>query len=121
MFSTTLGNSVRHSQSYSITVTRECNDLYRIDGTSYYLKTRFCFEFAFGEQALIRNYSPAGYSKGELCFSGMGDYDDCYSIEEVYHGEFPPNLGMKVLTMMDMIEDIQLILIPTKLSFPIVY
>ena len=40
--------------TYRVTVTRTSSDLYRVDGTKVYIKTKFCYEFVFSEEAVLR-------------------------------------------------------------------
>lgn len=55
-----------YAEVYSMTVTRKDTDLYRIDGTRLYVETRWCYEFAIGEEAILRydpNEGPYGSNK----------------------------------------------------------
>lgn len=63
---TLLTAALAHAEVYSVTVTRKDQDLYRIDGTRLYVETRWCHEFAYGEEAILRydpNEGPYGSNK----------------------------------------------------------
>lgn len=46
------------------TVTRKSKNLYKVDGSSVWLYTRYCYEYAYSEEAVLRN--------GELIFVDSG-------------------------------------------------
>jgi len=54
--------------TYSVQITRKADDLYLIEGTNYYVETRFCFEFAFSNDAILKIESNYGFTKGTLIF-----------------------------------------------------
>ena len=68
------------SDYYKVRVWRESQDLYRVVGTGFYIKTRFCYQFAFGEEAILRVDSSFGYTVGELVFKGGGGRCDVEKI-----------------------------------------
>jgi hypothetical protein len=39
--------------TYRVTVTRKDHDLYRIDLTKLYVKTKYCYEYVYSEEALL--------------------------------------------------------------------
>lgn len=43
------------SASRASTVTRIAADLYKIDGTSLWLRTRYCYEYVYGEEMTLAN------------------------------------------------------------------
>lgn len=53
---------------YVVTVTRKASNLYRIDGRSIYLITRYCYEYAYGEGAILDLDSYGGYTLGTIEF-----------------------------------------------------
>jgi len=53
---------------YSVTVTRKAQDLYKIDGFNIYVKTRYCYEYSYSQDAILDYDSQAGYTKGTLTF-----------------------------------------------------
>jgi hypothetical protein len=42
------------SGSYDVNVTRKANNLYRADGTGSYILTRYCYEYAYSQKAVLR-------------------------------------------------------------------
>ncbi len=62
-------------ESYRVTVTRKENNLYRIDGTKTYIKTRMCLELALGEDAIL-NYERGSFSN-KLIFDKHDPPDSC--------------------------------------------
>ena len=107
-----------HTQSagknYEVTVTRKGNNLYRIDGTTYYIQTRYCHRYATREDALIRDYTRYGFTKGKLCFGQ--NYRECYDIQTVFVGEQPRDSNLMALTRSGAIEEIDLLLVPANLE-----
>ena len=58
------------SDVYKVNVTRKDQDLYALD-SGMYVKTRYCYEYAYGEEAILRVDSPYGYTVGHLIFKNM--------------------------------------------------
>jgi hypothetical protein len=59
---------------YRGSVTRKAEDLYKIDGTSILIKTRYCYEFAFAEDVVIDT------TRNELIFTDSGSKCDIEAI-----------------------------------------
>lgn len=53
---------------YSVEITREDYNLYRICGTDIYIKTRYCYEYATRKEVIIVVESPYSYNKGKVVF-----------------------------------------------------
>jgi len=53
---------------YSITVTRKGQDFYQIDGTNIFIKTRYCYEYSYSQDAILIIDSQSGYNKGKIIF-----------------------------------------------------
>lgn len=53
---------------YEIQITRKGSNLYKIEGTSYYLETMFCFEFAIYDDAILKISSISGFTVGKIIF-----------------------------------------------------
>lgn len=53
---------------YEVEVTRKGNDLYKVEGTSFYLETRYCYEYAYSETVILKIESNYGYTKGKIIF-----------------------------------------------------
>lgn len=62
---------VRTSQrtgTFAVRVTRVGPNLYRIDGTAIYLQTRFCYEYSYGQSAVVTIHGSMGYTVGSIEF-----------------------------------------------------
>jgi hypothetical protein len=95
------------SSDYSIRVKRIARDLYQIDNTSIYIKTRYCYEYSYGDEAIL-SYTGYGYTKGKLYFEKN---KTSYDIEEVYNG-IKPEYGTVGISGNNIIQ-LDLILVPT--------
>lgn len=69
--------SVAGAADYEISVTRKGSNLYKVDGKDVYIRTGFCFEFAFSERVLLMM---RGY-RGEIVFLNSGNK---YDVKGVY-------------------------------------
>jgi hypothetical protein len=112
MFGMLLCSSVSDAGTYEVTVTRKATDLYKVDGTSFYVETRYCYEYAYSEEAILKYTSDYGYRRGFLLFL---DSERSYDIAEVY-SEVTPASGTKILTAYGELEDVDVLLVPTKLD-----
>jgi uncharacterized protein YbjT (DUF2867 family) len=54
--------------TYEVVVTREGDDLYAVQGTELFIRTRYCYQYAYAERAVLRYSSSGGFSKGRLVF-----------------------------------------------------
>jgi len=61
--------------TYRVEVTRISNDLYKIDGTDYIIKTRYCYEYRYSDDAILIIESTYGYNIGRLIF--IDSKDEC--------------------------------------------
>ncbi|MCX7880085.1 MAG: hypothetical protein N2517_05440 [Ignavibacteria bacterium] len=94
---------------FSVHVTRKAQDLYKVEGTKIYIKTRFCYEYCYYQEALLK-YWGYSYDKGKLIFKGGQEYD----VEEVFEG-IEVSYGTVALTNYGQLVKIKLILVPTEL------
>lgn len=53
---------------YEVELTRIDTNFYHICGTSYYIETRYCYEYASWEDVLLNITSNYGYVRGEVIF-----------------------------------------------------
>ncbi len=53
---------------FKVTLTRKASNLYKIDDTKFYLETRYCHEYATGEEVILIVESNYGYTKGKVIF-----------------------------------------------------
>lgn len=54
--------------TFAVRVTRIGSNLYRIDGTSIFLQTRFCYEYSYGQSAVVTIRGGMGYTVGSIEF-----------------------------------------------------
>lgn len=54
---------------YSVSLTRKASNLYKIEGTDYYIETTYCYEFATYDDAILEVESSYGYSIGTITFN----------------------------------------------------
>mgnify|MGYP003592077686 CR=1 FL=1 len=53
---------------YKVNVTRKTNNLYKIEGTDFYIETNYCYEYSYSDEAILTIESQYGYAKGKLIF-----------------------------------------------------
>ena len=53
--------------NYTVTVTRKGQDFYKVDAANVYVRTLYCYEYAYSESAVL-NYD--GFGGGRLIFIG---------------------------------------------------
>lgn len=53
---------------YDVEITRISSNLYQICGTSLYIETKYCYEYATREEVLLNITSSYGYNLGEVIF-----------------------------------------------------
>jgi hypothetical protein len=58
---------------YKVSVTRKDSNLYKIDGTDLYIRTKYCYEYATGQKAILVWNGKGEYAGNQLTFIG---YDD---------------------------------------------
>ena len=54
---------------YDVSVTRKGKDIYRADGTGTYIVTRYCYEYAYSERAVLRYTGIGTIGAGQLSFT----------------------------------------------------
>ena len=65
---TVLIPTTQKTGKYEVELTRVANDIYRVDGTNIYLKLRYCYEYAYSDEAILIIESNYSYTKGEVIF-----------------------------------------------------
>lgn len=60
------------SDYYKVRVTRKNQDLYEVVGQSAYVMTRYCYEYVYYSDAILKIDATAGYTIGEIIFVGNG-------------------------------------------------
>ena len=54
--------------TYEIEITRKGSNLYKLEGTDYYIETRYCYEYSMYDDAVLKVESNYGYTKGTIYF-----------------------------------------------------
>lgn len=55
--------------TFKIEVTRKGSNIYKVEGTDYYVETRYCYEYATYDEAILKVESNYGYDKGTIIFN----------------------------------------------------
>lgn len=55
--------------TFKIEVTRKGSNIYKVEGTDYYIETRYCYEYATYDEAILKVESNYGYNKGTIIFN----------------------------------------------------
>ena len=53
---------------YKVSVSRETDDLYRLDGTKYFIVTNYCYEYVYLEDAVMEIVNRSGFTFGTIYF-----------------------------------------------------
>jgi hypothetical protein len=53
---------------YEVNVRRKSSNLYEIPGKRLQIETRYCYEYTYGEDAILKITSTSGWSVGTLIF-----------------------------------------------------
>lgn len=54
--------------TYKVEVTRKGSNIYKLEGTEYYIETRYCYEYATYDDAILEVESNYGYTRGTIYF-----------------------------------------------------
>jgi len=54
--------------SYQVYITREANNMYKIEGTTYYMETVACYEYVYFQEAILKVLNAGGYNYGTIFF-----------------------------------------------------
>jgi hypothetical protein len=67
-----MASAAECSEYYKAQVTRKSQDFYEVVGQGIYIKTRYCYEYVYYSDAILKIDSPYGYSVGEIIFVSDG-------------------------------------------------
>ncbi len=56
------------SEYYRVNVKRESSNLYSVKGQNIYIKTKYCHEYAYDDDAILQIDSKSGSTIGQLIF-----------------------------------------------------
>lgn len=54
--------------TFNIEISRKGSNIYKLEGTNYYIETRYCYEYATYEDVILKVESNYGFTKGTLYF-----------------------------------------------------
>lgn len=52
---------------YEVSLTRKDRNLYKVDGQPYWVQTRYCYVYAYGEEAALNDYEVVFFDSEEKC------------------------------------------------------
>lgn len=55
--------------TYELEITRKESNIYKVEGTDYYIETRYCYEYATYDDVYQKVESNYGYTKGTVYFN----------------------------------------------------
>lgn len=55
------------AQRASVTLTRKQKNLYKVDGQPFWIRTRYCYEYGYGEDAALSDYEVLFIDSGAKC------------------------------------------------------
>ncbi len=53
---------------YKVRLSRKGSNIYKVEGTKFWIETRYCYEYANWEEVILIVESNYGYSKGKIIF-----------------------------------------------------
>lgn len=80
------------ADNYDVSVTRDGNNLYKVDGKNIVIHTRYCYEYVYYEESFLRM---EGY-QGEIIFTDSGgkcDVNGVYGQSEQAAGDYSVTLN----------------------------
>lgn len=54
--------------NYRVRLTRKDTNLYKIEGADLYVMTKYCYEYCYNEEVILKIYNVGGYSYGKVVF-----------------------------------------------------
>ena len=55
-------------RTYKVNITKKDTNLYRVDGTDLYIRTKYCYEYCYSEEVILVVYTNSRYSYGKVIF-----------------------------------------------------
>ena len=71
-----LVSSMAAAGDYDLSVTRKGSNLYKVDGKDVYIHTRYCYEYVYSEDSLLRMSG----TSGEIVFIDQGESCDVKAV-----------------------------------------
>ena len=54
--------------NYVVKVTRKGSNLYKVDDKNIYIVTKYCYEYSYSQEVILKVESSYGYTKGKIIF-----------------------------------------------------
>ncbi len=54
--------------NYVVKVTRKGSNLYKVDDKNIYIETKYCYEYSYSQEVILKVESSYGYTKGKIIF-----------------------------------------------------
>lgn len=54
--------------TYRVNITRKDANLYKVEGTDFYIRTKYCYEYCYSEEVILVVYTGSRYSYGKVIF-----------------------------------------------------
>lgn len=66
---------VMSADVYRVNVTRKDSDLYKVEYKNMYIQTRYCYEYVYYDDAILKIDNPYGFNIGKIYFSNGNSCD----------------------------------------------
>lgn len=53
---------------YVVNVTRKGSNFYKVDDKNIYIQTKYCYEYSYSQEVVLKVESSYGYTKGKIIF-----------------------------------------------------
>ena len=54
--------------NYVVKITRKGSNLYKVDDKNIYIVTKYCYEYSYSQEVILKVESSYGYTKGKVIF-----------------------------------------------------
>lgn len=54
--------------NYVVKITRKGSNLYKVDDKNIFIQTKYCFEYSYSQEVILKVESSYGYTKGKVIF-----------------------------------------------------
>lgn len=54
--------------NYVLKITRKGSNLYKVDDKNIYIETKYCYEYSYSQEVILKVEGSYGYTKGKIIF-----------------------------------------------------
>lgn len=54
--------------NYVVKITRKGSNLYKVDDKNIYIQTKYCYEYSYSQEVVLKVEGSYGYTKGKIIF-----------------------------------------------------